>query len=177
MNRRAAWVAAAASAGAVAGLGSAWWWRDRNRTASGERTAAAGVWSTPWVGIDGLPLADPPRRGQPLILNFWATWCAPCLTEMPLLDAFWRDRATHGVQVLALALDRADPVRDYATRLKLALPMALAIEGGFQLARSLGNAAGVLPFTCCFDRRGDLFKHRIGVLDEAILARWRAELR
>jgi thiol-disulfide isomerase/thioredoxin len=111
-------------------------------------------------------------RGKALLLNFWATWCAPCATEMPLLDAFARTAPGRGWNVLALAVDSADPVRRFLAERALSLPVALAGADGLDLSRSLGNNVGALPFTVAFDTAGTPLQHRLGALDRAWLERW-----
>ena len=111
-------------------------------------------------------------RGRPLLLNFWATWCAPCVTEMPLLDRFASERAASGWRVLALALDQADPVRRFVAERKLGLPVALAGSDGFALSRALGNVHGALPFTAVFDSSGARTDHTLGTVSADLLDRW-----
>ncbi len=111
-------------------------------------------------------------RGKALLLNFWATWCAPCATEMPLLDAFARTAPARGWNVLALAVDSADPVRHFLVERSLSLPVALAGADGLDLSRSLGNSVGALPFTVAFGADGQPRARKLGTLDAALLESW-----
>lgn len=170
MRRRTWLLGGAAAAGIVGGAGFAAW----QRRPVGDDTAAGpavDIWSFSFERLDGTALAMRSLRGKPLLVNFWATWCAPCVTELPLIDAFAREHAGRW-QVLALAVDRPDPVRRFAAERALQLPMALAGMEGLELSRSLGNKLAALPFTVTFDARGRLTQRRLGVLDADLLREW-----
>ena len=170
MNRRAAAIAAAATLAAIAGGGTAWW---RTSSAVDDETASPqDVWSLSFPTPGGIPLAMRELRGRPLLLNFWATWCAPCVSEMPLLDEFARERAASGWQVLALAIDGVDPVRRFLAERSLHLQVALAGAEGIELSRSLGNKLGGLPFSVAFDRGGQAFARNLGAVTPDLLAAW-----
>ncbi|HZE92712.1 MAG TPA: TlpA disulfide reductase family protein [Rhizobacter sp.] len=111
-------------------------------------------------------------RGKPLLLNFWATWCPPCVKEMPMLDAFYREQAAKGWQVLGLAVDNPMPVREFLAKLPVSFPVGLAGLGGVELSRRLGNALGGMPFTVVFDRSGTTSLHKTGALTPNDLSDW-----
>jgi thiol-disulfide isomerase/thioredoxin len=173
MKRRALVLGAVAVAAIAAGTGVAVW---RARRAEGSAPSGADVWDLSFVTIDGPPLAMSTLRGRPLLLNFWATWCVPCVTEMPILDAFARAQSTAGWNVLALAIDSADPVRRFTAERGLRLPVALAGEDGLDLARRLGNTVGGLPFTVAFDTQGAPKKRKFGAVDKRLLDTWAASV-
>ena len=160
------------TAGALAGLGgvATSLWRGRD-----EAAPATAFWALSFPGIDGRPASMAARRGKPLLLNFWATWCEPCAIEMPLLDAFARRAAPHGWNVLALAVDSAEPVHRFLTERALSLPVALAGAAGINLSRRLGNNVGALPFTVTFAANGEIRERKLGRLDEALLEHWLRE--
>ncbi len=171
MNRRhllaTGGVAVAAAAG---GAGWAWW---RNRTESGPEQA---LWQQRFDQPGGGELLMAPLRGQPLVLNFWATWCAPCVKEMPLLDAFHRQHQPQGWQVVGLAIDGPTPVREFLAKVHVGFPIGLAGFNGVDLAKALGNERGGLPFSVIFDRRGEAVFRKLGTLEEEDLALWAAKL-
>jgi thiol-disulfide isomerase/thioredoxin len=153
-----------AALAATAGVGWAWW-----RTAN---AGDSGMWSLRFETPAGGELRMASFRGKPLVLNFWATWCAPCLKEMPQLERFHREFGTRGWQVLGLALDRAGPVNEFLTRVRVGFPIALAGVDGFDLTHELGNGQGVLPFTVVFDRRGQPVHRKVGETSFDELAGW-----
>jgi thiol-disulfide isomerase/thioredoxin len=120
----------------------------------------------------GAPVTLESLRGRLVVLNFWATWCAPCIKEMPLLDAFYKEHQAKGWHVVGLAIDSPTPVREFLGKLPVSFPIGLAGLTGVDLARSLGNASGALPFSLAFDRRGAVIFRKLGLLKPEDLREW-----
>ena len=118
-------------------------------------------------GGDDLVMAT--FLGRPLLLNFWGTWCPPCVREMPLLDSFQRRQGSRGWQVVGLAVDAPAPVREFLARQPLTIAVGMAGFEGLALSRSLGNEAGALPFSALFDADGRLRGTHLGEFDAAAL--------
>ena len=170
MNRRLYLSGAVAAAAALAGAGMAWW---RLRPGALAEEAADPVWTQGWEGPQGQAVAMADFRGRPLLLNFWATWCPPCVEELPMLDEFFRRHRAQGWQVLGLAIDQPSAVRSFLARRPLAFPIGLAGLGGTELTRQLGNTSGGLPFSVLFDRSGRVIGRKLGQLKPDDLERWR----
>lgn len=111
-------------------------------------------------------------RGQPLLLNFWATWCPPCVGELPLLNTFHREQTAAGWQVVGLAVDNLTPVTTFLAQRPVDFPIALAGAAGLDLSRQLGNSHGALPFSVVFDKRGRLVARQLGIVRPDLLAAW-----
>ena len=171
MKRRGL-IAGGTAAVALAGAGLVWW-RQPDALEQPEAGALAAFWSQSWEQPGGGTLVAAQLRGRPLLLNFWATWCPPCVEELPLLDEFYRSGRERGWQVLGLAIDQPSAVRTFLARQPLSFPVGLAGLGGTELTRGLGNTKGGLPFSVLFDRQGRLLERKLGRLSPQDLQRWR----
>lgn len=153
--RRRRWLAAGvAVAAAAGGAGVAAWWRARQE--------APALWGLEFPTPEGTPLRLADWRGRPLLLNFWATWCAPCVREMPALDRFAAEQGPRGWAVLGLAVDNPAQVRQFLAKLPVRYPIAIAGFPAVALSKELGNTQGGLPFTVAFDRRGQPVWRHLG---------------
>lgn len=170
MNRRNALLTGGVGVLAAAG-GAGWaWWRHRETEA--DAGAEQAVWQERFERPEGGELAMGNLRGQPLVLNFWATWCAPCVKEMPLLDAFYKEHKPKGWHVVGLAIDSPTPVREFLGKLPITFPIGLAGLNGVDLSRNLGNPSGALPFSVAFNRQGKAISRKLGLLKPEDLAIW-----
>ena len=138
----------------------------------GERAEPAEPWSRRFTTPDGGELALAALRGRPLLLNFWATWCPPCVREMPLLDDFHRRWSPQGWQVVGVAVDQLAPVQAFLQRTPVGFPVALSGFDGVELSRKLGNDGGGLPFTVVFGSDGRAAARHAGETDAAMLEDW-----
>jgi thiol-disulfide isomerase/thioredoxin len=160
--------AAALLAGA-AGVGVAW---RRHAPQAVLSQAEAGFWATALTDPLGQPLDLGAFRGRPLLVNFWATWCPPCVEELPMLNAFYQANSARGWQVVGLAVDQPKAVLNFMQRLPLAFPVGMAGLGGVELSRQLGNPNGGLPFTVVFDSAGVVRHQKIGKVSLSDLENW-----
>jgi thiol-disulfide isomerase/thioredoxin len=113
---------------------------------------------------DGKELALSSLRGKPLLINFWATWCAPCVEEMPLLDQFYQRYAGIGFQLLGIAADKAASVQSFLLRTPVSFPIVLAGFEGISISKQLGNETGGLPHTLFLDAKGAILFQKKGQL-------------
>lgn len=116
-----------------------------------------------------LPLAA--FRGRPLVVNFWATWCPPCVRELPELDRFARS-AAGGWQVLGVAVDQADAVRRFLNQTPVSYPIVLAGSQGLSLVHDLGDDAGGLPYSLVIGADGRIQQRKAGATTFDELQTW-----
>jgi len=173
LDRRLVVAAGVGALAAAAGGTLAWW---RHRVADQDAIAADALWSLRFERPQGGTLAMADFRGKPLVVNFWATWCVPCVRELPALQRFAREHASDGWTVLALAVDQPVPVLEFIARFKLELPVALAGIDGLEWQRAMGNRAGALPFSVVLDARGRVRQRRLGESRHDELVQWAAEI-
>lgn len=114
--------------------------------------------------LEGVPTPIARWKGKSLVINFWATWCAPCRREIPMLGhlaAQWADR---GVVVVGIAVDRAQAVANYAQELKIPYPLLVGEQDALDAALALGVESPVFPFTVFTDDAGDIVALYVGEL-------------
>jgi thiol-disulfide isomerase/thioredoxin len=111
-------------------------------------------------------------QGQKLLVNFWATWCAPCRKEMPDLVRWQSELKKKGLQVIGIAVDDADSVRAYLKESPVNYPILLAPEVGSTLSAELGNGMGVLPFSAFVGRDGIIEFTHTGLITKKMVNDW-----
>jgi thiol-disulfide isomerase/thioredoxin len=104
-------------------------------------------------------------KGKALIVNFWATWCAPCVDEMPELSALQTRIASDGIHIVGIGIDTQPNIAAFAEKYKIAYPLYVGGLGATKLTRELGNQTGGLPFTLLIDSHGSVRKTYLGRLN------------
>jgi thiol-disulfide isomerase/thioredoxin len=124
--------------------------------------------------VAGNPVELPRAwAGRTTLVNLWATWCAPCLKEMPDLQRFADEQGDNGVQVTGIALDDAQAVRTFLRQHHIAYPVLVDAAGPADAGVRLGNPAGVLPYSVLVSADGRVLKTRIGPFNDGTdIARW-----
>ena len=174
----------AGTLGVVASLATDRGWLTRTRLGHALTTMPAP--GTPNVGsaVPAIELPTPQgeRRtlgslagGRPVLINLWASWCGPCLEEMPALDRFAREQGANGVQVVGIALDDADAVRGFLRAHPVAYPILVDAPGPADTGARLGNTRGVLPYSVLVGADGRILRRWAGPLQTADLTAWAAD--
>ena len=138
--------------------------------APGSRDSAA-LLAVSLPDVDGHPQSLAQWRGRLLVVNFWATWCAPCREEMPM---FVRAQAAHGakgLQFVGIAVDDAVKVRQFAKEIGLNYPALIGGYGAMEMSKTLGNSVMALPFTIVIGPKGDVVLTQLGPVRAAQLER------
>ncbi|PKH69906.1 TlpA family protein disulfide reductase [Stenotrophomonas sp. Betaine-02u-21] len=122
--------------------------------------------------LSGAPVDLQRFRGRPLLINVWASWCAPCVEEMPELAHFAAAQRDQGVQVLGLALDTAEGVQDFLRRVPVDYPIVLETPGPADASVRLGNTQGLLPYTVLVDAQGRIVRQKLGPFAKGEIEGW-----
>ncbi len=142
----------------------------------GQRTEAPAPAAA--TGLMGLALPDPTGKeqridqwkGKVIVVNFWATWCAPCREEMPEFVKAQTEYGSKGLQFVGIAVDQADKVAQFEKEIGLNYPSLVGGFGAMELSKTLGNKLMALPFTVIVDRQGAIVHTQLGVLKPEKLA-------
>ncbi|MFT3763817.1 MAG: TlpA disulfide reductase family protein [Pseudoxanthomonas sp.] len=128
--------------------------------------------------VDGKAHALSEWAGRPLLLNYWATWCGPCLKELPELQAFSRAQPADGVRVVGVALDEPEAIGAWLGKSPAAYPILVEVVEAGEPGSSarFGNAHGVLPYSVLIDAHGRVLKTKAGPLTRQELQAWTALL-
>lgn len=168
-GRRRWLVGGLATVATLAGIGLAW---RTYQTPTGSMGAESALWQLKFVQLDGRQLDMASLRGKPLLINFWASWCPPCVEELPLLSSFYQKNSADSWQVLGLAVDQLEPAKRFLGANPVAFPVALAGLSGLEISRTLGNLDGVLPFTVVLGSDGHIAHRKIGKVTSLELRAW-----
>jgi thiol-disulfide isomerase/thioredoxin len=158
--------------------GAAMWLGTRARVpaAAPAEISAAALFAAPFADTQGAAVSLGRFQGKVLVLNFWATWCAPCREEMPAFTRLQSRWAAKGVQFVGLSAEEPGRVERFARDLGVNYPLWVGGEEIGGLARRLGNRLGVLPFTVLVDPGGRIVESRVGPYTEAMLEKTLAQI-
>ncbi|SDQ83040.1 TlpA disulfide reductase family protein [Pseudoxanthomonas sp. CF125] len=184
----------AGAAGVLGVLASLWWGGSPLlRTDTGQRALQAAMEASapePPRGVKPARPGEPmptialpdlqgrtqslPRAyaGRPLLINVWASWCGPCIEEMPELDRYARAEGPAGVQVIGLALDTPENIRQFLTRVPVTYPILVDTPGPADASVWLGNRKGVLPYSVLVGADGRILKQKVGPFAAGEIDSW-----
>jgi thiol-disulfide isomerase/thioredoxin len=120
------------------------------------------LWSATVTNADGKPQSLGMLKGHPIVVNFWASWCGPCVEEMPSLSQLHREYAKKGIEFVGLGVDSDKNVKNFLQKVRVDYPVYVIGFGGADLARAFGNSAGALPFTVVIDAKGVVRSTKLG---------------
>ena len=162
-------LAAAVTAGALGLIAGSRWSPEQTKRELGLGATAPAV-SLP--DRDGRLHRFEVHRGRPLLVNYWASWCGPCIEEMPLLDVFAAAQGANGVQVVGIALDEPAAVAAFLQRTPVRYPVWFETAGPADSSVRMGNVQGVLPFSVLIDAQGRVAARKTGPFTAAELERF-----
>lgn len=184
----------AVAAGALGVLASLWWGGSPLlRSDTGQRALQAAMEAS---APEPPPGVKPARPGEPmptiklpdlqgqmqtlphayagrrLLINVWASWCGPCIEEMPELERYARSQAKDGMQVVGLALDTPENIREFLGRVPVTYPILVDTPGPADASVWLGNRKGVLPYSVLVSADGKVLKQKIGPFAPGEIDSW-----
>jgi thiol-disulfide isomerase/thioredoxin len=172
MPRRTALITLALAAVLALAAGGVLSWRRSAPPDSGPDPAAMSLFALKVPAADGVERPLKAWQGKLLIVNFWATWCTPCVEEMPALQQFADEYAPRNVAVIGIGVDDADKIRDFRRQHQLRIPLLTAGFDGMQIAQQLGNPQPVLPYTAVITPGGRVVEEHSGRVEQPELRRW-----
>ncbi|MGD2140835.1 MAG: TlpA disulfide reductase family protein [Burkholderiales bacterium] len=116
--------------------------------------------------LSGTPQTIGNWKGKVLVVNFWATWCPPCLEEIPIFVRLQRQMGEQGLQFVGIAVDKHDKVAAFVRENGVNYPVMIGQLDAIELAESAGNTSGGLPYTLVFDREGRIVSRHAGAMTE-----------
>jgi len=131
----------------------------------GQATAEA-IMALTLPDLAGKPQAMAQWRGKVLVVNYWASWCAPCVEEMPAFSRLQEKYAARGVQFVGIGIDDVEKMQAFVRRTPVAYPLLVGDAAGSQTPALQVRG---LPTTIVIDRDGRLEGSRLGRIDEATL--------
>jgi thiol-disulfide isomerase/thioredoxin len=131
--------------------------------------AVAALWKLRFPDVQGHAQPLSQWRGHIVVLNFWASWCAPCREEIPDFVALRTQFQPKGVEFVGIAIDNSANVAQFLQRLPVNYPILVGEGAAHNLARQLGNPGGALPYTIVLDRDGQIVLSHLGRLPRATL--------
>ena len=122
--------------------------------------------ANPWQMPDGKPANSENWRGKVLVLNFWASWCPPCVEEMPALDRIAQEYASKNVLIVGIGIDSPSNIREFLQKTPVSYPIVLGGLEGSNLSKQMGNTQGALPYTVVINSKGKSIYTKLGKISE-----------
>ena len=164
MNRRQ-WISIA-GIGLVALLAGALTSQWIYRTSPASDPAIEAFFANSWKTPDGKPVNTDQWRGKVLVVNFWASWCPPCVEEMPALDKLQQEFLSQNVLIVGIGIDSPSNIREFLEMTPISYPIVIGGVEGSSLSKQMGNAQGALPYTVIIKANGQSSNSKLGKMSE-----------
>jgi thiol-disulfide isomerase/thioredoxin len=122
--------------------------------------------ANPWQTPDGKPSNSENWRGKVLVVNFWASWCPPCVEEMPALDRIAQEYASKNILIVGIGIDSPSNIREFLQKTPVSYPIVLGGLEGSNLSKQMGNTQGALPYTVVINSKGKSIYTKLGKISE-----------
>ena len=164
MNRRQLIIIIAISLLALLGgvLTSQWIYKTGLASDPAVKAFFANSWQTP----DGKTVNTQDWQGKVLVVNFWASWCPPCVEEMPALDKLQQEFLQQNVLFVGIGIDSPSNIREFLSKTPVSYPIVIGGLEGSNLSKQLGNSQGALPYTIIINAKGKASYSKLGKISE-----------
>ena len=164
MNRRQ-WISiiAISLAALVAGVLTSQW---IYKTGLASDPAIKAFFANPWQTPDGKSADTEKWRGKILVVNFWASWCPPCVEEMPTLDKLQAEFKNQNVLFVGIGIDSPSNIREFLEKTPVSYPIVIGGLEGSNLSKQMGNSQGALPYTIIINAQGKSTSSKLGKISE-----------
>ncbi len=147
-----------------AGIG-AYFGLKRTEPSAPAATAVGALMQLSFADANGKERKMSEWQGKLILLNFWATWCPPCVSEMPELVQLQNDLSGKNLQVIGIGIDSRNNIEDFANKHRISYPLLVGGMEGTAVSKQFGNDTGGLPFTVLITPDGKVSKTYMGRLD------------
>jgi thiol-disulfide isomerase/thioredoxin len=171
MNRRQVVLGLSGASALIAGA-----WFASRRSGIPAHPAIEALFEGKALNVDGNAYPLKALRGQAMLINVWAPWCAPCVEELPELSALSQSSVAKSIQFIGLGVDNAQNISDFSVKNPVKFPLLVAGVAGTTLAKALGNTSGALPFTVLVDASGQPVAQKTGRVRSEELQGWIAKM-
>jgi thiol-disulfide isomerase/thioredoxin len=147
----------------LAGVLSSHW---ISKTGLASDPAIKAFFANPWKTPEGKSIQSEEWQGKVLVVNFWASWCPPCVEEMPTLDRLQKDFLQQNVLFVGIGIDSPSNIREFLNKTPVSYPIVIGGLEGSNLSKQLGNTSGALPFTLIINSKGKAVYSKLGKISE-----------
>lgn len=128
--------------------------------------AIKAFFANPWQTADGKPVDTTQWQGKVLVVNFWASWCPPCVEEMPTLDKLQDEFKSQNVLFVGIGIDSPSNIRQFLEMTPVSYPIVIGGLEGSNLSKQMGNSQGALPYTIIINSQGKSTSSKLGKISE-----------
>jgi thiol-disulfide isomerase/thioredoxin len=128
--------------------------------------AVKAFFANSWQSADGKPVDTQKWQGKVLVVNFWASWCPPCIEEMPTLDLLSQEFLQQNVLFVGIGIDSPSNIREFLKSTPVSYPIVIGGLEGSNLSKQMGNTQGALPYTVIINSKGKATYTKLGKISE-----------
>jgi thiol-disulfide isomerase/thioredoxin len=164
MNRRHFLIASGVAV--IAAVTGAFFANYRTALQSANQDAVKALFDREWFSPDQKPISTQDWKNKVLVVNFWASWCPPCVEEMPALDKIQGEYDPKKMLIVGIGIDSPSNIRQFIETTVISYPIVLGGLGGNDINKMLGNPSGALPFTVVINAKGNITGKKLGKISE-----------